>query len=234
MVVEMRISGFVVIRAGTEIVMRVMHRQASGSRKNGPRIFTFIHCLTPAGVHGTLGAMISVRLYKRRKRICQTTVLWGSACIIAMLGATSAWMGLKNSATSGRAVPAMDLSEPDIPQATPPTPQVNGDGVLDTPVVVVKLVPALASEVGASVKSGDAREALGQFCRWITSGEALRSEVFWMFWSVMGLGVVAVMCCSLVEHFLQWRRRLEVRSAGAGGPDGTLPTDETEQDSSSG
>jgi hypothetical protein len=171
--------------------------------------------------------MISARLYKRRRRICQTTVMWTSACILALLGATTAWVGLKSGATSGRVVPAMDLSEPDFPQAAPVTPQVNGDGVLDTPRVVVKLVPALADEAAVAVKSGDASEALGQFCRWIASGEALRSQPFWLFWSIVGMGIIAVMCCSLAEHFMEWRHRLEMRRAG--GPDDTVPADETEE-----
>jgi hypothetical protein len=174
--------------------------------------------------------MISVRLYKRRKRICQTTVLWTSACVIAMLGAMGTWIGSKSGATSGRSVPAMDLGEPDITQATPATPQVNGDGVLDTPVLVVKLVPALTSEAAVVLKNGDAQEALGQFCRWIFSGEALHSQSFWLFWFVMGLGVVAVMCWSVVEHFIEWRRRLEMQKAG--GPEGAIPSDEAERDSS--
>jgi hypothetical protein len=174
--------------------------------------------------------MISVRLYRRRKRICQTTVLWISASVIAVLGATSAWIGSNGSATSGHVASAMDLGEPEVPQATPAPPQVNGDGVLDTPVVVVKLVPALANEMTGAIKRGDARIALGQFCGWIFSGEALRSESFWLFWSVMGLGVMAVMGCSLVEHFREWRHRLEAQSAG--GLEGSVPSDEAEQDTS--
>jgi hypothetical protein len=174
--------------------------------------------------------MISVRLYKRRKRICRTTVMWISACILAMLGAMGTWVGSKGGSMSGHVVPAMDLGEPDFAQAAPTTPQVNGDGVLDTPGLVVKLVPALTSEAAVALKNGDAQEALGQFCRWIISGEALHSQSFWLFWFVMGLGVVAVMCWSLVEHFIQWRHRLEMQKAG--GPEGTVPSDETEKDSS--
>jgi hypothetical protein len=173
--------------------------------------------------------MISVRLLKRRKRICRIMLRWIAACVIALFGATSAWMGSNSSTTSGPGEPAMNFTEPDAPQAAPVAPQLNGDGVLDTPGVVARLVPALANEMTGAVKNGDARETLGQFCRWIISGEALHSQSFWLFWSVMGLGVVAVMCCSLVDHFMQWRHHVEARTAGAAGF--TVPSDETKEDS---
>jgi len=173
--------------------------------------------------------MISVRLYKRRKRICQTTVLWISASILAMLGAMSASLGLKGGGISGRVVPAMDQSEPDVPQMVPVTPQVNGDGVLDTPGLVAKLMPALADEAFVAVRSGDARQSASQFCHWIATGEALHSQPFWLFWSIVGLGIIAVMGCSLVEHFMEWRHRLGLRKAG--GPEGAAPAAGAEKES---
>ena len=91
---------------------------------------------------------------------------------------------------------------------------VNGDGMEDTPRVVSRLIPALVGEAADAVHRGDAAEALRQFNRWIASGEALHSGAFWIFWSVLGAGMLGLGCWSLLNQFVMWRLALRLPKAG--------------------
>lgn len=150
---------------------------------------------------------------RRQRQFCRSAVLWSCAIAAAMLS-FAGWRQappLKEDLSP----PPVHLTNVDAPgDADVPAPRVNGDGVLNTPQVVAKLVPALASEAARAVENGDLREALRQFAHWMTSGEALHSQPFWLFCSIIGAGLMALACHAWVSHLLERRHRLRMRSAG--------------------
>ncbi len=167
--------------------------------------------------------MISVRLYKRRKRRCQVTTLWCSAVVLTTLAIASAWYAGRGNHGRATVAPAMDLGEPDMPQTAAVSLPVNGDGMGDTPHVVFRLVPALIGEAAGAVHRGDAGEAFREFNTWIASGKALHSGAFWIFWAVLGAGMLGLGCWSVVNQCLN--ARFALRLPKASGTDEPVPTD---------